>query len=272
MENCRRYVQLVQTILASCVRFNVVPRLLIEAQRSIELQATGVGPPLRLLPRPTAQSFCHSPSRERSRRPLSPPYPRPTLLSLCSFLCFHRSPLFLLRPSPARRSVRHLAPSVFRERGCTIRIPFPSNYNSSPFQSSSHAAFISRALPAKSNNFFSSPLPRRPTPLVTLDAPPRVGNCLPPVPVPRSSSSPAIFRRLRVPFDDECRPPGCLADRGLRYFFEKSGAARGRADGGTFITRPLMGTYRFEELIESRGTTALFWTIIVDSFLPEERQ
>ena len=36
-------VQLVRTILASCVRFDVVPRLLIGAQRSIELQASGVG-------------------------------------------------------------------------------------------------------------------------------------------------------------------------------------------------------------------------------------
>lgn len=36
-------MQLVRTILASCVRFDVVPRLLIGAQRSIELQASGVG-------------------------------------------------------------------------------------------------------------------------------------------------------------------------------------------------------------------------------------
>lgn len=129
-----RYVHLVQTILASCVRFNVVPRLLIEAQRSIELQATGVDVPL---------APCHSVILSPAGLPRVPlSSSRPTLpYLLYSFLCLLKS----VGPSLSHTTPAPPPWTRGRVKGRTIRIPFPSNYNSSPFQSSSHAAFISRA-------------------------------------------------------------------------------------------------------------------------------
>ena len=59
-------MQLVRTILASCVRFDVVPRLLIGAQRSIELQASGVGPFTPLPPTPNSLALSLSLSLARS--------------------------------------------------------------------------------------------------------------------------------------------------------------------------------------------------------------
>lgn len=71
-------LQVVRTVLPNCVRFDVVPRLLIGAQRSIELQASGVGP--------FHPSFRHSPTRSVVSFPL---YPLLGLVpSTYSFLCF----------------------------------------------------------------------------------------------------------------------------------------------------------------------------------------
>lgn len=71
-------LQVVRTVLPNCLRFDVVPRLLIGAQRSIELQASGVGP--------FHPSFRHSPTRSVVSFPL---YPLLGLVpSTYSFLCF----------------------------------------------------------------------------------------------------------------------------------------------------------------------------------------
>ena len=105
-------IQLVQTILSSCVPFDVVPSLLIEVQRGIELQTTGVNP-------------CFS-------------------LALYNVVCLSIS--FYLRLSV----LYFLSLSLYWPS--TIRIPFPSNYNSSPIQRNNHV-FICRT---RENNFSST--------------------------------------------------------------------------------------------------------------------
>lgn len=108
------------------VRFDVVPRLLIEAQRSIELQATGVGP--------FHPSFRHSPTLPASR---------PS--TLYSFLCFLPSVtlyityniyIYIYLTLSFHRSGEGRTPSEFHFRPITIH---PG------FKAAVHAALISAA-------------------------------------------------------------------------------------------------------------------------------
>lgn len=94
-----------ESILASCIPFNVVPSLLIAAQRSIELQTAGVNPRLSSL----SSSNC-----------LTRPFLRSATLALRHFANAHNA--FLSFSSCLALLTR------------TIRISFPSNYNSSLFQ------------------------------------------------------------------------------------------------------------------------------------------
>lgn len=80
--------------------------------RSIELQATGVGP--------FHPSFRHSPTLPTSR---------PS--TLYSFLCFLPSVTLYI----TYNIYIYILLSRSSSEGRAIRIPFPSNYNSSPFQS-----------------------------------------------------------------------------------------------------------------------------------------